>query len=128
MSQTNATGRRKTAVARVFLSKGNGKVTVNGKDYKEYFSVTHLATKIEQPLKLNEEALTFDYRVNVDGGGVKGQADAVKLAIARALIKENPELRPVLKQAKLLVRDSRVVERKKPGLRKARKRSQFSKR
>jgi small subunit ribosomal protein S9 len=128
MSKTNATGRRKAAVARVFLTKGKGTITVNGKDSKEYFSVPHLLAKVELPLKTVEDANTFDYTVNVDGGGVKGQADAIKLAIARALIKENAELRPTLKKASLLVRDPRTVERKKPGLRKARKRSQFSKR
>lgn len=128
MSKTNATGRRKAAVARVFLSKGTGNITVNGKDSKEYFSVPHLLAKVELPLKTVEDATTYDYVVNVDGGGIKGQADAIKLAIARALIKENEELRPALKKASLLVRDPRTVERKKPGLRKARKRSQFSKR
>jgi len=128
MNKTNATGRRKAAVARVFLSKGKGTITVNGKDSKAYFSLPHLLAKVELPLKTVEEANTFDYTVNVDGGGVKGQADAIKLAIARALIKENEELRPALKKASLLIRDPRTVERKKPGLRKARKKSQFSKR
>jgi small subunit ribosomal protein S9 len=128
MNKTNALGRRKAAVARVFLTKGKGNITVNGKDYKEYFAVAHLITKVEQPFKTVESALTFDYTVNVDGGGVKGQAEAVRLGIARALVKEDAELRPTLKHAKLLVRDPRSVERKKPGLRKARKRSQFSKR
>lgn len=128
MNKTNALGRRKAAVARVFLTKGKGSITVNGKDYKEYFAVAHLITKVEQPLKTVEAALTFDYTVNVDGGGVKGQAEAVRLGISRALVKEDAELRPTLKHAKLLVRDPRSVERKKPGLRKARKRSQFSKR
>lgn len=124
----NAVGRRKTAVARVFLKKGSGNITINGKESKIYFSVPHLHTKIELPLKLVESAKTFDYQVNVNGGGIKGQADAIKLAIARILIKENNEHRPLLKKAGLLVRDARKVERKKPGLRKARKRSQFSKR
>jgi small subunit ribosomal protein S9 len=128
MNKTNAIGRRKAAVARVFLTKGNGAITVNGKEYKEYFAVAHLITKVEQPLKLVEFAQTFNYTVNVDGGGVMGQADAVKLAISRALVKEDAEVRPTLKHAKLLIRDPRSVERKKPGLRKARKRSQFSKR
>jgi small subunit ribosomal protein S9 len=125
---TNAIGRRKAAVARVFLRKGKGNITVNGKEYKEYFKVPHLIAKVELPLKTVELAMTFDYTVNVDGGGVKGQADSVKLAISRALIKEDAEVRPALKLARLLVRDPRSVERKKPGLRKARKRSQFSKR
>ncbi len=125
--ENNAVGRRKAAIARVLIVKGKGNVTVNGKDYKDYFPVLHLREKVESPLAL--AALTdFDLNVNVRGGGVKGQADAVKLALARALCKINPENRPKLKAAKLLTRDARVVERKKPGLRKARKRSQFSKR
>lgn len=124
----NATGRRKEAVARVFLKKGKGNIIVNGKDYKDYFKVPHLLAKVEQPLKTVESALQFDYLVNVEGGGVKGQADAIKLAIARALVKDNAESRPVLKRARLLVRDPRAVERKKAGLRKARKRTQYSKR
>ncbi len=126
--ETNAVGRRKAAVARVTISKGKGNITVNGKDYKEYFSVAHLRERIEQPFALVAEAKEYDFTVNVDGGGVKGQADAVKLGIARCLIKDNPDHRPKLKAAKMLRRDAREVERKKPGLRKARKRSQFSKR
>lgn len=126
--ETNAVGRRKAAVARVILTKGKGGITVNGKDYKEYFSVPHLRERVEQPLALVVEAKEFDYTVNVNGGGVKGQADAVKMAIARVLIKDTPDHRPKLKAAKMLRRDAREVERKKPGLRKARKRSQFSKR
>jgi small subunit ribosomal protein S9 len=129
MSQIlNATGRRKTAVARVFLKKGKGNIIVNGKDYKEYFTVPHLQARVELPLKTTETSMAYDYYVNVEGGGIKGQADAIKLAIARALLKNNEELRPTLKRARLLVRDPRSVERKKPGLRKARKRTQFSKR
>jgi small subunit ribosomal protein S9 len=129
MSQIlNATGRRKTAVARVFLKKGKGNIIVNGKDYKEYFTVPHLQARVELPLRTTEANLAYDYYINVEGGGIKGQADAIKLAIARALVKNNDELRPILKRARLLVRDPRSVERKKPGLRKARKRTQFSKR
>ena len=128
MSQIIAIGRRKAAVARVFLNKGKGEFTVNGKDYKEFFPVEHLRRKVELPLNTLELKNEFDIKVNVKGGGVKGQADAVKLGIARALCKVNPDYRPPLKAAKLLVRDARIVERKKPGLRKARKRDQFSKR
>ena len=115
--QTNTVGRRKEAVTRVFLSRGEGKITVNGKDFKTYF-----------PLKTAEAADKFNVVINATGGGVKGQAEAAKLGIARALIEINPELRPALKAAGLLRRDSRVVERKKPGRKKARKSFQFSKR
>lgn len=128
MSVNNGLGRRKAAIARVILSKGNGAITVNGKDYKEYFSVSHLRTKVEQPLNLLGLASELNVRANVKGGGVKGQADAVRLGIARALVELNPDYKPKLKEEHLMTRDSRVVERKKPGLRKARKRAQFSKR
>jgi len=128
MSAENTTvGRRKAAVARISFSKGKGSVTINGKDYKDYFPILHLRERVEQPLAL-VESKDYDFTINVNGGGVKGQADAVKMAIARALVKANSENRPKLKAAKLLTRDAREVERKKPGLRKARKRSQFSKR
>ena len=126
-AENNAIGRRKAAVARVFLSKGKGTVTINGKDYKQYFPMLHLREKVEQPITVLGMK-DFDIKVNVNGGGLKGQADAVKLGIARAFIKADPEVKPKLKAADLLTRDARVVERKKPGLRKARKRSQFSKR
>jgi len=122
-----AVGRRKAAVARVFLSKGTGNIVINGKDYKDYFPIIHLRERVEQPLAL-VDAREYDFRVNVNGGGIKGQADAVKLAIARVLVKLNTDNKPKLKSAKLLTRDAREVERKKAGLRKARKRSQFSKR
>lgn len=128
MSIINTVGRRKASIARVYLQKGKGEITVNGKDYKEFFSVTHLCSKVELPFKTIESEGEFDVKVNVSGGGVMGQADAVKLGIARALVEYNPDFRPSLKAAKLLFRDPRVVERKKPGLRKARKRDQFSKR
>lgn len=128
MSATNALGRRKAAVARVYVSKGKGEVTVNGKKLTEYFPVQHLSQKVEAPLKVVEAVKDFDIKVNVRGGGVKGQADAVKLAIARALVKIDPENKPKLKAENMMTRDSRVVERKKPGLRKARKKTQFSKR
>ena len=121
-------GRRKSAVARIILDKGNGKITINKIDYKVYFPDRYLQLDIELPMKIVEVEGTFDIRVNVRGGGKKGQAEAVRLGIARALIKVDPEYRPPLKHALLLRRDSRVVERKKFGLKKARKASQFSKR
>ena len=123
----NTVGRRKAAVARVSFSKGKGSITINGKDYKDYFPILHLRERVELPLSL-VESKDYDFTISVNGGGTKGQADAVKLAIARALVKVDSENKPKLKVAKLLTRDAREVERKKPGLRKARKRSQFSKR
>ena len=126
--QTNAVGRRKEAVTRVFLSKGDGAITVNGKDYKTYFPLVYLQNQVETPLKTIEAADKYNVVINATGGGVKGQAEAAKLGIARALIVVNPELRPILKAAGLLKRDSRSVERKKPGRKKARKSFQFSKR
>ncbi|HEY0262332.1 MAG TPA: 30S ribosomal protein S9 [Chitinophagales bacterium] len=121
-------GRRKAAVARVTIVAGSGEIVVNGKDYKEYFSVDHLQRKIEAVLATGEATGKFDITANVFGGGVKGQAEAIVLGIARALIIDNAETRPALKKAKMLRRDARVVERKKTGLRKARKKEQFSKR
>jgi small subunit ribosomal protein S9 len=126
--QKNAVGRRKEAVTRVFLSKGDGKITVNGKDYKTYFPLVYLQNQIEAPLKVTEMGGKFDILVNATGGGVKGQAEATKLAISRALIEVNAEYRPLLKAAGLLKRDPRSVERKKPGRKKARRSFQFSKR
>ncbi len=126
--QKNAVGRRKQAVTRVFLSKGEGNITINGKDYKTYFPLVYLQNQVEAPLKTIESADKFDVMVNATGGGVKGQAEAVKLGIARALLQVNPEYRPALKEAGLLTRDPRAVERKKPGKKKARKSFQFSKR
>jgi len=126
--QKNAVGRRKEAVTRVFLSKGEGKVTVNGKDYKDYFPLIYLQNQVEAPFKTIEAADKFDVTVNAQGGGVKGQAEAVKLGIARALLEVNADYRPILKAAGLLKRDPRAVERKKPGRKKARKSFQFSKR
>ncbi len=126
--QKNAVGRRKEAVTRVFLSKGEGKITVNGKDYKDYFPLVYLQNQVEAPLKTVELSDKFDILVNATGGGVKGQAEAAKLGISRALLEVNPELRPVLKAAGLLKRDPRSVERKKPGRKKARRSFQFSKR
>ena len=126
--QTNAVGRRKEAVTRIFLSKGDGKITVNGKDYKTYFPLVYLQNQVEAPLKTVESADKFDIVVNATGGGVKGQAEATKLGIARALIELSADYRPALKAAGLLKRDPRAVERKKPGRKKARRSFQFSKR
>lgn len=126
--QKNAVGRRKEAVTRVFLTKGDGNITINGKDYKSYFPLVYLQNQVESPFKTIAAADKFDVVVNATGGGVKGQAEAVKLGIARALLQVNPEYRPVLKEAGLLTRDPRSVERKKPGKKKARKSFQFSKR
>lgn len=126
--QKNATGRRKEAVTRVFLSKGDGRISINGKDYKTYFPLIYLQNQVEAPLKTVDSTDKFDVIVNAKGGGVKGQAEAVKLGIARALLQVNPEYRPALKAAGLLTRDPRSVERKKPGKKKARKSFQFSKR
>lgn len=121
-------GRRKASVARATVKAGSGSITVNGKDYTVYFPVVYLQNKVEAPLKTAEIEGKLDIAINVFGGGQKGQAEAVSLAIARALIIDNPEKRPSLKKAKLLRRDARVVERKKTGLRKARKKEQYSKR
>jgi len=126
--QIKSVGRRKEAVTRVFLTKGTGAITVNGKDYKTYFPLVYLQNQVEVPLKTVESTDKYDIVVNATGGGVKGQAEAVKLGISRALIELNPELRPALKAAGLLTRDSRQVERKKPGKKKARRSFQFSKR
>ena len=128
MEAITTVGRRKTAVARIYVNEGKGQITVNQKDYKEYFPEDRLQYVIEQPLKLAEVEGKYDIKANLDGGGYKGQAEALRLAIARALIKIDPEKKPVLKSGGLLTRDSREVERKKPGQPKARKRFQFSKR
>jgi small subunit ribosomal protein S9 len=121
-------GRRKAAVARVVVKAGTGVITINGKDYKEFFNLEYLQNKVEAPFKVADSLGKFDTTVNVFGGGIKGQAEAISLGIARALIIDNPEKRPPLKKEKLLRRDARKVERKKTGLRKARKQEQFSKR
>jgi small subunit ribosomal protein S9 len=128
MEIINGLGRRKAAVARVYLKKGKGSVTINNKDYKEYFPVIHIQGKVMEPLNVVEVASDYDVKVNVKGGGVKGQAEAVRLGIARALCKVNQDYREPLKAAKLVSRDARVVERKKYGKPKARKSFQFSKR
>lgn len=126
--QKIAVGRRKEAVTRVFLSRGEGKIIVNDKDYKVYFPLVYLQNQVELPFKTIESTEKFDVKINATGGGVKGQAEAAKLGIARALLEVNPEFRPSLKAAGLLMRDPRSVERKKPGRKKARKSFQFSKR
>jgi small subunit ribosomal protein S9 len=124
----NGTGRRKTSVARVRLLPGDGKITVNGRDYREYFPRTAYQTVVTAPLRLLEASGRYDVVVQVSGGGPTGQADAVRHGIARALAEESPEARGELKSAGFLTRDARAVERKKYGLKKARKRPQFSKR
>lgn len=126
--QKNAVGRRKEAVARVYISKGTGKITVNDKDYKAYFPIMYLQNQVELPLKTIEAVDSFDIVINVQGGGPKGQAEAIKLGIARALCELNADYRPALKKEGLMTRDSRSVERKKFGKRKARRSFQFSKR
>ena len=126
--QKNAVGRRKEAITRVFISKGNGTITVNDKNYKEYFSLVYLQNQIEAPLKKIESLEKFDVKITANGGGIKGQAEAAKLGISRALLEINPEYRPLLKAAGFLKRDPRGVERKKFGKKKARRSYQFSKR
>lgn len=126
--QKNAVGRRKEAVTRVFLTRGDGKITINDKSYKEYFSLVYLQNQVELPLKTIEGLDKYDIKINAAGGGMKGQAEAAKLGIARALLEVNAEFRPALKAAGLLRRDPRAVERKKPGRKKARRSYQFSKR
>lgn len=126
--QKNALGRRKEAVTRVFLSRGEGKITVNGKDYKTYFPLVYLQNQVEAPFKTIEASDKFDVVINAAGGGVKGQAEAAKLGISRALLEVSADYRPALKAAGLLKRDPRAVERKKPGRKKARRSFQFSKR
>jgi small subunit ribosomal protein S9 len=126
--QKNAVGRRKEAVARVYMSKGTGNITVNDKDYKAYFPIMYLQNQVELPLKTTETVSSFDIVVTVAGGGPKGQAEAVKMAIARALCEVNADYRPALKKEGLMTRDPRSVERKKFGKAKARRSFQFSKR
>lgn len=128
MEVVNKSGRRKTAVARVYLKPGNGELVVNKKDYKEYFPTGILQYMVQQPFILTKTEGKYDVKVNLDGGGVTGQAQALRLAVSKALIELNAEHRPVLKEKGLLRRDPRMVERKKPGQKKARKKFQFSKR
>lgn len=126
--QKSSVGRRKEAVTRVFISRGSGTITVNDKDYKTYFPLVYLQNQVERPLKTIEASDKFDVKINAAGGGVKGQAEAAMLGIARVLVELNPEFRPTLKAAGLLKRDPRSVERKKFGHKKARRSYQFSKR
>lgn len=128
MEMINAIGRRKASVARVYLTKGEGKIVVNGKPFKEYFPQVHIQHNITDPFATIEAENVYDLKVNVKGGGFKGQAEAVRMAIARALVKLNEDFRSPLKSKKMLTRDARAVERKKYGKPKARKSFQFSKR
>jgi small subunit ribosomal protein S9 len=128
MEIINSLGRRKTSIARVYLSKGTGTVTVNKKDYKEFFPVAMLQSKIQQPFNLTETTGQYDVKVSVMGGGINGQAEAIRLGISRALVKVSEDMKPLLKAEGLMTRDPRMVERKKPGQPKARKKFQFSKR
>ena len=121
-------GRRKAAVARVYLSQGKGKITVNQRDYEDYFPTATLQYKVQQPFALTDNEKSFDVKINVYGGGITGQAEAVRLAISRALCELDSENRGMLKPEGLLTRDPRMVERKKYGQKKARKKFQFSKR
>jgi small subunit ribosomal protein S9 len=124
----NATGRRKTSVARVYVTPGKGDIKVNARDLKEYFLSEIHQTLVKQPLVALKAENQYDVTVNVEGGGIKGQAEAIRLGVARALVAVNAENKPSLKKEGLMTRDSRMVERKKPGRRKARRRFQFSKR
>jgi small subunit ribosomal protein S9 len=128
MDVINSIGRRKAAVARVILNDGKGNITINNRELKEYFPNPQLQYVVEQPLNTLQAAGKYDIKVNLDGGGVKGQAEALRLGIARALVKLDPENKPALKASGFLTRDPREVERKKPGQPKARKKFQFSKR
>lgn len=128
MEVTNTIGRRKTSVARLFMTPGKGEMRINNRELKEYFPFEIYQTIVKQPLVLLEEDGNFDFKVNVGGGGFKGQAEAIRLAISRALVEINPEHRPALKKEGFMTRDPRMVERKKPGRRKARRAFQFSKR
>lgn len=128
MEVTNTSGRRKTSVSRIYLKKGTGKITINQKDYKIYFPTVTLQYKVQQPFSLTDNVDKYDVAVNVAGGGVSGQAEATRLAIAKALVELDESHRPALKREGLMTRDPRMVERKKPGQKKARKKFQFSKR
>jgi small subunit ribosomal protein S9 len=128
MEIINAIGRRKASVARVYLAKGSGKININGKDLKDYFPQMHIQTKVSEPLLTIGVTADFDLTINVNGGGIKGQAEAIRMGIARALVKIDEENRSPLKSKKYLTRDAREVERKKYGKPKARKSFQFSKR
>ena len=128
MDTIHTIGRRKASVARIYMSQGKGNITVNGKDFKEYFPVDTMQFKLEQPFNIADLAGKFDVKANVSGGGTTGQSEAIRLAISRALCKLDPENRITLKPEGMLTRDARVVERKKPGQKKARKKFQWVKR
>ena len=128
MEMINALGRRKSAVARIYLTEGNGKITINKRDLTEYFPYSILQFVVKQPLNLLEVAEKYDIKVNVFGGGFTGQSQAIRLGIARALVKVNADDKKALRAEGFVTRDSRSVERKKPGQPKARRRFQFSKR
>ena len=128
MAYTIATGRRKTSIARVYLSPGAGSILVNGREYSEYFPTKIKQFLIEQPLSMTQTLGQYDIKVNVKGGGLTGQAEAIRLGISRALVELNPDSKPILKEKDLMTRDPRMVERKKFGKKKARKSFQFSKR
>ena len=128
MENINAVGRRKAAVARVILKEGNGTITINKRPLEVYFPSSILQFVVKQPLALIDVVEKYDIHVNLNGGGYKGQAEALRLGIARALVKINPDDKAVLRKAGFMTRDARAVERKKPGQPKARKRFQFSKR
>ena len=128
MQTINTSGRRKNAIARVYMTQGTGKVTINKRDLTEYFPLPTLQYKVKQPFMITEPLDQFDIKANLDGGGITGQAEALRLAISKALIELNEELKPSLKAEGLTTRDPRMVERKKFGQKKARKKFQFSKR
>ena len=128
MEAVNAIGRRKAAVARVFVTEGTGKIVINKRELENYFPSSILQFIVKQPLNTLNVSDKYDIRINLDGGGSKGQSEAARLGIARALVKINPEDKPALRAEGFMTRDPRVVERKKPGQPKARKRFQFSKR
>jgi len=128
METINTLGRRKKSVARLYIKKGKGNILVNKRDYKDYFPTGVLQNKVTQPMDILECSGKYDLKVNVAGGGITGQAEAVRLAVARAMVKEDAENKSPLRQAGLMTRDPRMVERKKFGQKKARKKFQFSKR
>ncbi len=128
MEVVNTIGRRKSAVARVYLKEGSGQITINGRDSKEYFTLDQWLFKLNQPFALTDQEGKFDVTVNVKGGGFTGQVEAIRLGISRALVEISEESKPALKKEGLMTRDPRMVERKKPGQKKARKKFQFSKR
>ena len=128
MQIINTIGRRKTSIARVYVKPGSGNIIINNRDLKEYFLSEIHQTLVKQAITISKVDGTYDVTVNVEGGGIKGQAEAIRLGIARALVEFNPENKPALRKEGIMTRDSRMVERKKPGRRKARRKFQFSKR